>query len=82
MFQFHSLSVLDLSYNSLYGTLQLDELLELRNLTGLDLSYNNLSINVNDSTVDQTSFPNFEILYLASSNLQTFPIFLRNQSTL
>ncbi|KAK2432769.1 receptor protein [Trifolium repens] len=82
IFQLHSLSYLDLSSNRLNGSLQLDELLEFRNLTILDLSYNNISINVNDSNVNQTSFPNIKILNLASCNLKTFPRFLINQSAL
>ena len=64
------------------GSQQLDDLLKLRNLTELDLSYNNISINENDANADQTAFPNFDRLYLASCNLKTFPKFLRNQSTL
>ena len=82
IFQLHSLSVLGISYTRLNGSLQLDEVLKLRNLTGLDLSYNNISINVNDANVEQTSFPNIQLLFLASCNLQTFPRFLINQSTL
>ncbi|KAK2379013.1 receptor protein [Trifolium repens] len=82
IFQLHSLSFLDLSSNRLNGSLQLHELLEFRNLTVLDLSYNNISINVNDSNADQTSFPNINILNLASCNLKTFPRFLINQSAL
>jgi len=82
IFQLRSLSILSLSSNRLNGSLQLDDLLKLRNLTVLDLSYNNISINENDANADQTTFPNFMFLYLASCNLQTFPKFLRNQSTL
>ncbi|AES87007.1 putative leucine-rich repeat-containing, plant-type, leucine-rich repeat domain, L [Medicago truncatula] len=82
IFQLRSLSFLYLSSNRLNGSLQLDELLKLSNLLGLDLSYNNISINENDANADQTAFPNFELLYLSSCNLKTFPRFLRNQSTL
>jgi len=82
IFQLHSLSVLDLSSNRLNGLLQLDELLELRNLTALDLSYNNISINVNVENADHISFSNISTLRLASCNLKTFPSFLRNKSKL
>jgi len=82
IFQLGSLSVLDLSSNKLNGLLQLDELLELRNITALDLSYNNISINVNIENADHTSFSNISTLKLASCNLKTFPSFLRNKSKL
>ncbi|AES87005.1 verticillium wilt disease resistance protein [Medicago truncatula] len=82
IFQLNSLSVLSLSSNKLNGLLQQDELLKLRNLHSLHLSYNNISIIENDANADQTTFPNFERLFLASCNLKTFPRFLRNQSTL
>ncbi|CAJ2655898.1 unnamed protein product [Trifolium pratense] len=77
----HSLSVLDLSSNRLNGLLQLDELLELRNLTALDLSYNNISIDVNVAN-DHTFLLNISTLTLASCNLKTFPTFLRNKPKL
>ncbi|XP_058768690.1 receptor-like protein 32 [Vicia villosa] len=82
IFQLGSLSVLDLSSNRLNGSLQLDEILELRNLTALNLSYNNISINVNVVNADQTSFLNINTLNLASCNLKAFPSFLRNKSKL
>ncbi|WJX43053.1 hypothetical protein P8452_30209 [Trifolium repens] len=82
IFQLHSLSYLDLSSNRLNGLLQLDELLELRNLTALDLSYNNISIDVNVANADHTFLPNISTLNLASCNLKTFPSFLKNKSSL
>lgn len=82
IFQLGSLSVLDLSSNRLNGSLQLDEFLELRNLTALNLSYNNISINVSVASAYHTSFHNLSTLRLASCNLKTFPIFLRNKSKL
>ncbi|WJX43043.1 hypothetical protein P8452_30201 [Trifolium repens] len=82
IFHLHSLSVLDLSSNRLNGSLQLDELLVLRNLTALDLSYNYISINVNVENADHTYFPNISTLRLASCNLKFFPSFLRNKSRL
>ena len=80
--QLRSVIVLDLSSNRLNGSMQLDMLLELRYLTKLDLSYNNISINVNVAGADHTSFHNISTLKLASCNLETFPSFLRNQSSL
>ncbi|XP_058729117.1 receptor-like protein 7 [Vicia villosa] len=82
IFQLHSLSVLDLSSNKINGLLQLDKLLELRNLTALDLSYNNISINVSVASANHTSFHNISTLSLASCNLKAFPSFLRNKSKL
>ncbi|XP_013454872.2 receptor-like protein 6 [Medicago truncatula] len=82
IFLLRSLSVLDLSSNRLNGSLHLDKLLELRNLTALNLSYNNISINVSDANVDHTFFPKFTRLELATCNLKTFPNFLMNQSML
>ncbi|XP_004506719.1 receptor-like protein 6 [Cicer arietinum] len=82
IFQLSSLSFLDLSSNRLNGSLQLDELLKLINLTAIDLSFNNISINVNDANANQSSFHNISTLNLASCNLKTFPSFLRNKSKL
>ncbi|PNY04034.1 receptor-like protein kinase [Trifolium pratense] len=82
-FQLSSVSVLDLSNNKFDGSLQLDKLLELISLTTLDLSYNNLSFNSTKfTTYVPSSFPIISSLKLASCNLNTFPGFLRNKSTL
>jgi len=81
IFLLRSLSVLDLSSNRLNGSLHLDKLLELRNLSALNLSYNNISIN-GDANVHHTFFPNITRLELATCNLKTFPNFLMNQSKL
>ncbi|KAK7390344.1 hypothetical protein VNO78_25647 [Psophocarpus tetragonolobus] len=77
IFQLSTLSVLRLSSNRFYGLVNLNKLLELKSLTELDLSYNNLSININVTNA-YPSFPNILTLNLASSNLTTFPSFLRN----
>ncbi|XP_057458080.1 receptor-like protein 7 [Lotus japonicus] len=82
IFQLTTVSILKLSSNKFNGTMQLNKLLELRNLTVLDLSQNNLSVNVNVTNVELPSFPNISNLNLASCNLTTFPGFLRNQSRL
>ncbi|XP_061368250.1 receptor-like protein 7 [Gastrolobium bilobum] len=82
IFQLSTLSILELSSNKFNGSLELNKLLELRNLTILDLSYNKLSVNVNVIHADMSSFPDIGNLKLASCNLKTFPDFLRNQSML
>ncbi|RDX62097.1 Receptor-like protein 12, partial [Mucuna pruriens] len=82
IFQLNTLSMLQLSSNKFNGSMHLNKLLELRNLTTLDLSYNNLSVKVNVTNVDPSSFPSIGTLRLASCNLETFPGFLRNQSIL
>ncbi|RHN58917.1 putative leucine-rich repeat domain, L domain-containing protein [Medicago truncatula] len=71
---------LDLSNNNFTGPMPPFGM--VKNLIFLDLSYNNMSINGNDANVDQISFPNIKLLYLASCNIQSFPRFLMNQSTL
>ncbi|XP_061368234.1 receptor-like protein 7 [Gastrolobium bilobum] len=82
IFQLSTLSILQLSSNKFNGSLELNKLLELRNLSTLDLSYNKLSVNVNVINADMSSFPNISNLKLASCHLKTFPDFLRNQSRL
>ncbi|KAL3027336.1 hypothetical protein AAZX31_03G046600 [Glycine max] len=80
--QLEALSILQLSSNKFNGSMHLDNILVLRNLTTLDLSYNNLSVKVNVTNVSSSSFPSIINLILASCNLKTFPGFLRNQSRL
>ncbi|XP_022641659.1 receptor-like protein 12 [Vigna radiata var. radiata] len=82
VYQLSRLSVLELSSNKLNGTVHLNKLSELRNLTTLDLSYNNLSVDVNVANADPSYFPSIFDLRLASCNLKTFPAFLRNHSTI
>ncbi|XP_027336388.1 receptor-like protein 7 [Abrus precatorius] len=79
IFQLKTLSILQLSSNKFNGPMQLNNFLQLRNLTTLDLSHNNLSVYVN---ADLSSFPKISSLKLASCNLKSFPGFLRNQSKL
>jgi Leucine-rich repeat (LRR) protein len=62
-FQLSSVSVLDLSNNKFDGSLHLDKLLELINLTTLDLSYNNLSFN-STLNLQHTSLLPFQSLAL------------------
>jgi len=80
IYQLSGLSILILSSNKLNGTMHLNKLSELRNLTTLDLSYNKLSVNVNITNADQSYFPSISNLRLASCNLKAFPGFFRNHS--
>ncbi|KAG5095425.1 hypothetical protein JHK84_051013 [Glycine max] len=81
IFQLRSLNVLELSSNKLNGTLKLDVIHRLENLTTLGLSHNHLSIDTNFADVGLiSSIPNMKIVQLASCNLTEFPSFLRNQS--
>ncbi|RDX97404.1 Receptor-like protein 12, partial [Mucuna pruriens] len=82
IFLLSKLSVLQLSSNKFSGSMQLNKLLEFRYLTTLDLSYNNLSVNVNVTNGNPSSFTNISILNLASCNMKIFPGFLRNHSKL
>lgn len=67
---------LDLSFNNLSGTMEIDSLHVLKNLTTLSLSFNKLSLlgKINSSA----SFPNLMTLSLASCNLSEFPQYLQN----
>ncbi|KAJ7961204.1 Leucine-rich-repeat receptor-like protein, partial [Quillaja saponaria] len=81
--ELRSLNILLLSSNKFNGTIDLQKIWNLQNLTLLDLSYNNLSINA--SVTDEhrlSSFPNMSTLKLASCKLDAFPDFLKNQSKL
>lgn len=80
-FQLSSLFVLDLSNNKFDGSLQLDKLIKLINLTSLDLSCNNLSFGSKITTADPSYFPIISYLNLTSCNLNTFHGFLRNKTT-
>ncbi|CAJ1948430.1 unnamed protein product [Sphenostylis stenocarpa] len=82
IFQLNTLSIFRISSNKFNGSVQLNKLSMLKNLTELDLSYNNLSVNLNVTDVDTSFFPRTRTLKLASCNLKTFPRFLRNMSTL
>ncbi|KAK7390346.1 hypothetical protein VNO78_25650 [Psophocarpus tetragonolobus] len=77
VFGLSTLSVLQLSSNRFYGSVNLNKLLQLKNLTELDISYNNLSVNANVTNADSSSLPSIWYLNLSSCNLKTFP-FLRN----
>ncbi|KAG2686058.1 hypothetical protein I3760_10G158200 [Carya illinoinensis] len=82
VFNFRGLGILSLSSNNLNGSVQLNMIVQLRNLSSLDLSYNSLSIEYDRTESPSPSFPNITTLKLASSKLKIFPGFLRNQSML
>nr|KYP41797.1 LRR receptor-like serine/threonine-protein kinase GSO1 [Cajanus cajan] len=69
IFQLSTLSILQLSSNKFNGSMHLNKLLGLKNLTTLDLSYNNLSADVNVTNLDRSSFPSIRPLQNLSSNL-------------
>ncbi|KAG8374438.1 hypothetical protein BUALT_Bualt11G0131800 [Buddleja alternifolia] len=82
LFKLERLNVLSLSSNLFNGTLQLEKIQTLRNLTRLELAYNNLSVDARISSNTSLSlFPQLSRLNLASCNLYNFPD-LRNQSKL
>ncbi|KAH0638894.1 hypothetical protein KY290_036197 [Solanum tuberosum] len=79
MFEIGMLKVLSLSSNFFSGTVPLDLIGRLSNLTRLELSYNNLTVDA--SSINSTSFifPQLRLLKLASCRLQKFPD-LKSQS--
>ncbi|KAE9447616.1 hypothetical protein C3L33_20484, partial [Rhododendron williamsianum] len=72
---------LSLSFNNFSGTIQLESIHRLQNLTLLDLSHNSLSVDASISNSSLSSFPQLRRLGLASCKLQKFPP-LMNQSLL
>ncbi|KAG5550614.1 hypothetical protein RHGRI_015534 [Rhododendron griersonianum] len=78
-FDFQSLSYLSLSFNNFSGTVQLESIHRLQNLTLLELSHNSLLVNASISYSSLSSFPQLQWLGLASCKLQKFPP-LMNQS--
>ena len=83
IFQLRGLEILYLSGNRFHGALELNEILyPLKNLTALNLSYNNLSIDTSGSPTTNSSFPQFNVLGLASCDLGTLPEFLKTQARL
>ncbi|KAJ6865442.1 hypothetical protein NC651_035875 [Populus alba x Populus x berolinensis] len=80
IYRLQNLEDLDLASNFFSGTLDLNLLLNFRNLVSLQLSYTNLSLlNSNNSTIPQ---PKLELLTLSGYNLGEFPSFLRHQNHL
>nr|AAK58682.1 verticillium wilt disease resistance protein [Solanum lycopersicum] len=79
MFEIERLKVLSLSSNFFRGTVPLDLIGRLSNLSRLELSYNNLTVDASSSNSTSFTFPQLNILKLASCRLQKFPD-LKNQS--
>ncbi|RHN58876.1 putative non-specific serine/threonine protein kinase [Medicago truncatula] len=83
IFNLRTLRFIQLSYNKFNGTVKLDVIRRLSNLTVLGLSYNNLLIDVNfKDDHNMSSFPKLRVLDLESCKLLQIPSFLKNQSTI
>ncbi|KAH7866363.1 hypothetical protein Vadar_019408 [Vaccinium darrowii] len=78
-FGFRRLIILSVSFNYFSGTVNLGIIQGLQNLTRLELSYNNLIVDVSANISSLSSFPQLNVLSLASCNLTKFPA-LMNQS--
>ncbi|KAG5584756.1 hypothetical protein H5410_045190, partial [Solanum commersonii] len=78
-FEIGRLKVLSLSSNFFRGIVPLDLIGRLSNLSRLELSYNNLTVDASSSNSASFTFPQLNILKLASCRLQKFPD-LKNQS--
>jgi Leucine-rich repeat (LRR) protein len=81
IYRLQNLEQLDLAHNLFSGTLDLNLLLNFRNLVSLQLSNNNLSL-LNSSNNATIPLPKLEILILSGYNLSEFPSFLRDQNHL
>ncbi|KAI6698518.1 hypothetical protein NL676_018637, partial [Syzygium grande] len=73
---------LSLSSNNFSGSVHINLIQQLRNLSYLDLSYNHFSIDATNTASQVSSFPDLHYLNLASNQLTTLPQFLANQSKL
>ncbi|RVW71487.1 Receptor-like protein 12 [Vitis vinifera] len=80
LFELVNLQFLSVAENSLNGTVELNMLLKLKNLTSFQLSGNRLSLLGYNRT--NVTLPKFNLLGLDSCNLTEFPDFLRNQDEL
>ena len=80
--KFKNLVSLYLSHNKFNGTIQLESIIQrFDRLSILDVSYNNWSIDSSNNYTLRLSLT-YGRLYMASCNLTTFPLFLRNLSSL
>ncbi|XP_058181352.1 receptor-like protein 7 [Rhododendron vialii] len=80
-FDFLGLKILSLSFNNFSGIVDLKTMQRIQNLSRLELSYNNLSVYASVDISSLSSFPQLNVLRLASCNLRKFPA-LMNQSRL
>ncbi|PON55393.1 Leucine-rich repeat domain containing protein [Parasponia andersonii] len=78
---FKNLEQLDISWNNFSGVVELETILELKNLTLLQLSGNNLSILL-PKPGSNVSIPKFQVVGLRSCKLTEFPNILENQNEL
>ncbi|XVF79301.1 hypothetical protein PTKIN_Ptkin14bG0210500 [Pterospermum kingtungense] len=76
LFELVHLRDLSLSSNNMTGSLDLEMISKLKNLSSLHLSYNSLVLS-SSSPVNYT-FPMFWSLHLSSCNLSQFPILLKD----
>ncbi|KAF7013843.1 unnamed protein product [Triticum aestivum] len=74
------LDTLQLHSNNLIGTMQLNSLWKLQNLSDLNLSNNKLNVIDQEDNSSLTSFPNIVYLGLASCNIKKFPNILRHSN--
>ncbi|XVF79298.1 hypothetical protein PTKIN_Ptkin14bG0210200 [Pterospermum kingtungense] len=74
LFELVHLNHLSLSSNNMSGSLDLEMISKLKNLSSLNLSYNSLALS-SRSPVNYT-FPMFKSLSLSSCSLTEFPVFL------
>ncbi|XP_058111869.1 receptor-like protein 18 [Magnolia sinica] len=82
IFQLTKLQVLSVSSNNFSGVVKLGLFQNLKKLYYLDLSDNNLSVQYGSGNSTFVSIPQFQLLWLRSCNISTFPNFLRNQMQL
>lgn len=83
VFNLRTLRVIQLSANKFNGTIHLDVIRKLNNLSTIGLSHNNLSVVDNfKEDHDLSPFPDIRVVMLASCKLRRFPSFLKNRSTL
>ncbi|KAJ1443715.1 Leucine-rich repeat [Sesbania bispinosa] len=75
LFQLEILELLSLGNNSLQGELELDKFLNLKKLIYVDLSFNKISL-IRGKNPSNATFPQIQVLNLASCNLVEFPKFL------
>jgi len=83
IFKLRTLRVIQLNSNKFNGTVQLDMIRRLSNLTTLCLSHNNLSVDIySRDDRDPSPFPVLRNIMLASCQLRGIPSFVKSQSTL
>ncbi|XP_058729097.1 receptor-like protein 7 [Vicia villosa] len=83
VFNLRTLRVIQLSANKFNGTIYLDVIRKLNNLSTIGLSHNNLTVVDNfKEDHDLSAFPEIRVVMLASCKLSRFPSFLKKRSIL